>query len=72
MKMYPAKDRLQPENDFFVLDDLSVQDAMIFSPLIGGKAKNLAYLKEQGLLVPPGVVFSADKTEDLSAVHRSR
>ena len=62
-EMYPAKNGLNPETDFFVLDDLSVQDAMTFSPLIGGKAKNLAYLKGHGLLVPPCVVFSADKTE---------
>ena len=53
---------LQQENDFFVLDDLSEEDAMTLSPVLGGKAKNLVYLKQQGLDVPAGVVFSAGKT----------
>ena len=54
---------LKQEKDFFVLDDLSEEEAMSLSPLLGGKAKNLAYLKQQGLEVPSGVVFSAGKTE---------
>ncbi len=56
-------DTLKKEEEVFVLDDLSEEDAMRLSPLLGGKAKNLAYLKQQGLEVPSGVVFSAEKTE---------
>ena len=61
--MITPVDTLKQEKDFFVLDDLSEEDAMSLSPLLGGKAKNLAYLKQQGLEVPSGVVFSARKTE---------
>ncbi len=49
--------------EFFVMDELSDGDAASLAPLIGTKAKNLVYLKNGGLLVPSGVVFSSAMTE---------
>jgi pyruvate,orthophosphate dikinase len=48
--------------EYCVLDELSDIDAMRFAPVIGGKAKNLVYLRNKGLLVPSGAVFSARHT----------
>ncbi len=50
--------------DFFELDGLGDDDAMRLSPFLGGKAKNLVYLKNGGFDVPPGAVFSSRHTED--------
>ena len=50
--------------DFFEIGGLGDEGAMRLSPLIGGKAKNLAYLENRGFAVPPGVVFSSRHTED--------
>ncbi len=44
---------------YFMIDELSDDDAMRLAPLIGGKAKNLVYVRNQGLPVPQGAVFSA-------------
>ncbi len=57
--------------DFFELDGLGDDAAMKLSPIIGGKAKNLVYLKNRGFAVPPGVVFSARQTEDYMAYTES-
>ncbi len=51
------------ERDFFVIDELSDLDAMSLSPIMGSKAKNLAYIHNHGLRVPFGIVFGAPKTE---------
>jgi pyruvate,orthophosphate dikinase len=48
--------------DFFILDNLTSKEAMRMAPLLGSKAKNLVYLKNQGLPVPAGVVFPSLKT----------
>jgi pyruvate,orthophosphate dikinase len=50
---------LSQDRDFFLLDSLSDDEAMRLAPVIGSKAKNLVYLSNQGLHVPPGVVLSA-------------
>jgi pyruvate, orthophosphate dikinase len=43
--------------EFLALDELGDSEAMKLAPLIGTKAKNLAYLRNKGLPVPPGIVF---------------
>jgi len=53
---------VEASDDYFVLDLLSNACAMRLSTLIGGKAKNLVYLRNNGILVPHGVVFSARQT----------
>lgn len=50
---------LSQDRDFFLLDSLSDDEAMRLAPVIGSKAKNLVYLRNQGLHVPHGVVLSA-------------
>jgi pyruvate,orthophosphate dikinase len=50
------------EKEFYVMDELTDNDAAGLAPLIGGKAKNLVYLRNHGLSVPPGVVFSSAMT----------
>ncbi len=55
---------LSGDRDFFPFDGLSDEDAMRLGPFIGNKAKNLVYLRNQGLPVPPGVVFSARWTPE--------
>ncbi len=47
------------EADYYMLDTLTRADAMVLAPRIGGKAKNLIYLRAGGLPVPSGAVFSA-------------
>ncbi|HXX56974.1 MAG TPA: PEP/pyruvate-binding domain-containing protein [Thermodesulfovibrionales bacterium] len=51
-------------DDYFTFDLLSDADAMRLSPQIGGKAKNLIYLRNRGIRVPHGVVFSSRHTEN--------
>jgi pyruvate,orthophosphate dikinase len=50
--------------DYLMLDELSDDDAMRRAPMIGGKAKNLFYVRNYGLSVPQGAVFSARHTGD--------
>ncbi len=57
--------------DFFELDGLGDDAAMRLSPIIGGKAKNLVYLKNRGFDVPPGVVFPSGRTGDYMAYTES-
>lgn len=57
-------DRRETENEYFSLDELSDNDAMRLSPVIGNKAKNLVYLRNKGLLIPDGVVFPAHRTHN--------
>ena len=47
------------DSNFFALPDLSDEEAMKLAPLLGGKAKNLVYLRNRGFLVPPGCVLSS-------------
>lgn len=58
----PDKDK-DKDRQYFALDELSDRDAMRLAPLTGGKVKNLVYLRNRGLPVPSGVVFSAGWTE---------
>ncbi len=58
--------------DYFMLDELSDDDAMRFAPMIGGKAKNLFYVGNYGLPVPQGAVFSARHTRGHEAYTESR
>jgi pyruvate,orthophosphate dikinase len=48
----------EPKADYYMLDALTEMDAMLLAPFIGGKAKDLVYLRTKGLRVPPGAVFS--------------
>jgi phosphoenolpyruvate synthase/pyruvate phosphate dikinase len=50
------------ERQYFLLHELSDSDAARLGPVLGNKAKNLVYLLNRGFRVPPGVVFSAAKT----------
>jgi pyruvate,orthophosphate dikinase len=52
----------EPDKEWFALDELSDREAMRLAPLIGGKVKNLVYLRNKGLPVPFAVVFSAGWT----------
>ena len=54
--------RLREKKDYYLFDDLADRDAMELSPLIGGKAKNLVYLRNRRMNVPAGAVFTADGT----------
>lgn len=47
---------------YFALPELSNEQAMEMAPAIGGKAKNLVYVRNSGLLVPAAVVLSAEHT----------
>ena len=47
----------EPGREFLALDELSDIEVMKLAPMMGTKAKNLAYLKNRGLPVPAGVVF---------------
>jgi pyruvate, orthophosphate dikinase len=49
---------------FFLLDELSDDEAMKFAPLIGNKAKNLAYMHNRDLLIPYGFVLPSIHTND--------
>ncbi|HAK58762.1 MAG TPA: hypothetical protein DCO77_00010 [Nitrospiraceae bacterium] len=48
--------------EYVTLDELHDDDVSRLAPLLGGKAKNLMYLSNRNLPVPPGVVFTADHT----------
>jgi pyruvate,orthophosphate dikinase len=49
---------------YFIIDELSSEEAARLAPFLGAKAKNLVYLNNRGLPVPFGVVFSSDHTTD--------
>jgi pyruvate,orthophosphate dikinase len=49
---------------FFLLDELSDDEAMKFAPLIGNKAKNLAFMHNRDLLIPYGFVLPSIHTND--------
>jgi len=51
-------------NEYFSLDELSDIDGMRLAPFIGGKTKNLVYLRNRGLAVPSGIVFSSKWTQN--------
>jgi pyruvate,orthophosphate dikinase len=53
--------RQREKKGYYLFDDLTDKDAMELSPLIGGKAKNLACLRNRGMNVPAGAVFTADR-----------
>jgi pyruvate,orthophosphate dikinase len=57
-------DVAENDADYLMLDELSDDDAMRRAPMIGGKAKNLFYVRNYGLPVPQGAVFSARHTGD--------
>jgi pyruvate,orthophosphate dikinase len=63
-ELHGLDEHLGREKDFFFLHGLSDDEAMRLGPLIGNKAKNLAYLRNQGIRVPHGVVFSARWTAE--------
>jgi pyruvate,orthophosphate dikinase len=48
---------------YFLIHELSDQDAGRLAPVLGNKAKNLVYLQNRGFRVPAGVVFSAAITK---------
>ncbi len=54
----------ETEQEYCAIDELSDSDATRLGPMIGGKAKNLVYLHNRGLPVPPGVVFTAKRTSE--------
>jgi pyruvate,orthophosphate dikinase len=55
------------ERNYFLLHEFSDSKAMTLAPLLGGKAKNLIYLKNRGFVVPAGVVFSSFHTSRYKA-----
>lgn len=55
--------RPEKGGEYFYIDELSDNDAMRLAPFIGGKTKNLVYLRNRGLAVPSGVVFSSSWTQ---------
>ncbi|MDA8090098.1 MAG: PEP-utilizing enzyme [Nitrospiraceae bacterium] len=57
----------EEQAEFFVIEELTGDEAMRLSPVLGGKAKNLVYLKKRDFPVPPGAVFSSRHTEDYMA-----
>ncbi len=57
--------------DYFIINELSRENAMRLAPFIGSKAKNLVYLNADNLLVPHGVVLSAKWTKDYSEYIKS-
>ncbi len=62
----------QKNIEYFLLDELSDDDAMRSAPAIGGKAKNLIYVRNHGLPVPQGAVFPAGHTGDYEKFIKSR
>jgi pyruvate,orthophosphate dikinase len=50
-----------PATDFYVLSDLTLREAMRLGPVIGSKAKNLVYLLNYKIPVPPGIIFPAQQ-----------
>jgi pyruvate,orthophosphate dikinase len=64
MTLSSASSAAGAPKEWFMLDTLTDDDAMRFSPLIGNKAKNLAYLHNKGLHIPYGAVFPASHTTD--------
>ena len=62
-----ADDRIStdPVKDQKVCFDMTLidKDVMRFAPLIGGKAKNLAYLQNRGFRVPPAAFLSSRLTD---------
>jgi pyruvate,orthophosphate dikinase len=69
---FSLSDRTEREYEYYNLDELSGEDAMRLAPSIGNKAKNLIYLRCEGLLVPHGVVFPADHTHNYEEYTESR
>lgn len=61
-KWFTPADKDAP--DFFMLDELSDEQAMRLAPIIGSKAKNLVYLGNRGFLTPAAAVFSSANTPD--------
>ncbi|RJQ13311.1 MAG: hypothetical protein C4560_14585 [Nitrospiraceae bacterium] len=53
----------EEKREWFSLHDLSSGDAARLAPFIGSKAKNLVVLKELGLTVPHGSIFSSAMTK---------
>ncbi|MGC1453562.1 MAG: PEP/pyruvate-binding domain-containing protein [Nitrospirota bacterium] len=51
-------------HEFYDIQAISLQDAIALAPELGSKAKNLIYLKEQGIPIPAGVVLPARHTRD--------
>jgi pyruvate,orthophosphate dikinase len=47
---------------WYLLSDLSSANASSLAPLLGGKAKNLIYLRDRGIRVPYGAVLPSDIT----------
>jgi len=54
----------EPTQEVFRLDELDDESVMCLAPLVGSKAKNLMYLRNNGLRIPAGVVFTAARTAD--------
>ncbi len=52
------------ERDFYDMHAVSAEDAGKHAPELGGKAKNLFYLREKGFRIPAGVVLPARHTRD--------
>ena len=53
----------QPKLDFYDIDAISLQDARRLAPDLGSKAKNLVYLRDNGLTIPAGAVLPARHTK---------
>ena len=53
-----------PANNFYDIRVLRLQDARKRAPDLGSKAKNLLYLRDQGLIIPGGVVLPARHTKN--------
>jgi pyruvate,orthophosphate dikinase len=58
-----SSNRRRESQEFFVMGELTDTDAAMLAPLVGAKAKNLVYLRNRGVTVPSGVVFSSAMTE---------
>jgi pyruvate,orthophosphate dikinase len=58
-----SSNRRREGKEFFVMDELTDEDAATLAPLIGAKAKNLVYLRNRGVTVPSGVVFPSTMIE---------
>ena len=56
---------------YFLIQELSDQKAARLAPVLGGKAKNLVYLRNRGFRVPAGVVFSALLTKQFETLVNS-
>jgi pyruvate, orthophosphate dikinase len=66
-RVFGPRETEEPGMEFLVLDELGDNEAMKLAPVVGTKAKNLVYLQNRGLPVPPGVVFlsgGADNYEE--------